>query len=98
MKRIGFRLLLAAGTILSLSVVVSRRLPTHASTPGRQDLQAQCVAYVPPEWGEFKGGSTSVGLSFEDSEGTLRFVTNVPCIGTPPVALEIRRANPPSKP
>jgi hypothetical protein len=98
MKRITLRLLLAAAVILSVSVTASRKTPAHASTPARQDLQAQCVAYVPPEWGEFKGGSTSMGLSFEDNEGTLRFVTNIPCIGTPQIALEIRRSNPPPKP
>jgi hypothetical protein len=98
MKRIALRLLLAAGIILTLNVAASHKSPAHASTPARQDLQAQCVAYVPTEWGEFKGGSTSMGLSFEDNEGTLRFVTNIPCIGTPPIALEIRRSNPPPKP
>jgi hypothetical protein len=98
MKGMALRLLLAAAIILTLSIVVYRKLPAHASTPARQDLQAQCVAYVPPNWGEFKGGSTSMGLSFEDNEGTLRFVTNIPCIGTPQIALEIRRSNPPPKP
>jgi hypothetical protein len=34
------------------------------------------------------------GLAFEDSAGTLRFLTNIPCDGTPAVALEIRRTAP----
>jgi hypothetical protein len=30
-------------------------------------------------------------LAFEASDGTLRFVTNLPCGATPVVALEVRR-------
>jgi hypothetical protein len=52
---------------------------------------SQCVASVPRAWGEYKGGSAQSGLSFQDSAGTLRFVTNLPCGSTPTVALEIRR-------
>ncbi len=50
-----------------------------------------CVSYVPRSWGEYKGGSKQAGLAFQDSAGTLRFVTNLPCESTPFVALEIRR-------
>jgi hypothetical protein len=32
-------------------------------------------------------------LAFQDSAGTLRFFTNIPCGSTPQVALEIRRSN-----
>ncbi len=57
-----------------------------------------CVASVPKAWGAYKGGSAQPGLAFEDSAGTLRFLTNIPCDGTATVALEIRRTggNPPS--
>jgi len=55
---------------------------------------AGCVSFVPREWGEYKGGSEKSGLAFQDSAGTLRFVTNVPCGAVPLVALEIRRSNP----
>ena len=41
--------------------------------------------------GEFKGGSEQSGFAFQDSAGTLRFVTNVPCGATPQIALEIHR-------
>ena len=50
-----------------------------------------CVGQIPSSWGEFKGGSEQSGFAFQDSAGTLRFVTNVPCGGTPEVALEIHR-------
>jgi hypothetical protein len=57
--------------------------------------QAACKSYVPLSWGEYKGSSEHYGVVFEDSSGTLRFVTNVPCETTPQVALEIRRTEPP---
>jgi hypothetical protein len=53
---------------------------------------AQCVATVPKTWGQYRGGSAQSGLSFEDADGTLRFVTNLPCGSVPTVALEIRRS------
>jgi hypothetical protein len=53
--------------------------------------QPMCVGQIPSSWGEFKGGSEQSGFAFQDSAGTLRFVTNVPCGGTPEVALEIHR-------
>ena len=56
-------------------------------------LGSACVAYVPQAWGEFKGGSQQTGLAFQDNAGTLRFVTSLPCDGTPQVALEIRRTS-----
>jgi hypothetical protein len=57
--------------------------------------QANCKSYVPPEWGEYKGSSDNYGVAFQDSSGTLRFITNVACEATPQVALEIRRGSPP---
>jgi hypothetical protein len=51
-----------------------------------------CVSTVPKNWGVYRGGSEQSGLAFEAADGTLRFVTNLPCDGsTPYVALEIRR-------
>jgi hypothetical protein len=52
------------------------------------------VSYVPAAWGEFKGGNQQSGLAFQDRNGTLRFVTNLPCDATPQPALEIRRTAP----
>jgi hypothetical protein len=66
------------------------RVNAGAATAG-QFSGSQCVASVPRAWGEYKGGSAQSGLSFQDSAGTLRFVTNLPCGSTPTVALEIRR-------
>jgi hypothetical protein len=51
-----------------------------------------CIASAPRSWGVYKGGSAQSGLAFEDSAGTLRFLTNLPCDGsTAAVALQIRR-------
>jgi hypothetical protein len=58
--------------------------------------QAACRSYVPQEWGEYKGNSEHYGIVFQDSSGTLRFVTNVPCEATPQIALEVRRGSPPN--
>jgi len=56
--------------------------------------QPTCRSYVPQEWGEYKGSSNGYGVAFEDSKGTLRFLTNVTCEAVPQVALEIRRGTP----
>jgi hypothetical protein len=50
-----------------------------------------CVSYVPTEWGQFIGSSALTGIGFEDRDGTLRFVTSLPCGTAPTIALEVRR-------
>jgi hypothetical protein len=62
------------------------------ATPTAQfDSDSQCAAQVPRAWGEFKGGSSQSGLAFQAPDGTLRFVTNLPCGAQPVVALKIIR-------
>ena len=56
--------------------------------------QPACRSYVPQEWGKYKGSSEHYGVVFQDSSGTLRFITNLPCEATPQIALEIRRGAP----
>ncbi len=65
--------------------------PSKAIKAAPQSGFGGCVATVPQQWGQFRGGSAQSGLAFEDREGTIRFLTNIPCGGTPLVALEIRR-------
>ena len=66
------------------------------SSPQPQVWTPGCIASVPRSWGTFRGASTQSGLAFEDSTGTIRFLTNIPCDGIPSVSLEIHRtANPP---
>jgi len=64
----------------------------QSKEPLPQDLSAQCVATVPKEWGDYVGSST-YGVAFKDSAGTIRFVTNFSCgFKTPPhVATAVQR-------
>lgn len=64
---------------------------THGSDSTQLSTDAQCVSTVPRSWGEYRGGSNQAGLAFEASDGTLRFVTNLPCGSVPVIALEVRR-------
>ncbi len=77
--------------------VAAERGSVHAAsllTPGAQfDSDSQCAAQVPRAWGEFKGGSSQSGLAFQAPDGTLRFVTNLPCGAQPVVALKIVRTD-----
>jgi hypothetical protein len=85
---------IAAVALLILSLCVFK---LYAATPKKSTPQIWtpgCVASVPKSWGQFRGGSAQSGLAFEDQQDTLRFLTNVPCDGTPLVALEIRRTAP----
>ena len=75
--------------------LVSAALDLHSTKAVPQTTYGYtCVSYVPAAWGEFKGGNQQSGLAFQDRDGTLRFVTNLPCDATPQPALEIRRTAP----
>jgi hypothetical protein len=92
--RIVVRLLVVAFAVVALAAGLGKPTLTARAdvraTAAPQD--SQCISIVPKAWGEFRGGSAQSGLSFEDSSGTLRFVTNLPCGAVPVVALEIRRS------
>jgi hypothetical protein len=87
-------LILFLGSAL-LRISVAARGDARGNGSGAAALaepqSAQCVATVPKAWGQYRGGSAQSGLSFEDANGTLRFITNLPCGSVPTVALEIRR-------
>ena len=78
------------------SALLRRNVAARGDAPGArasaEQQSAQCVATVPKAWGPYRGGSAQSGLSFEDANGTLRFITNLPCGSVPTVALEIRRS------
>jgi hypothetical protein len=79
---------------VAVATVALISLKINAATPNRPAPQVWnpgCVATVPKSWGTFRSGSAQTGLAFEDAAGTLRFLTNIPCGGTPVIALEIRR-------
>ena len=87
-NRISYLLLLMALAAMIVAAFVKPLKITKAAP----QVFGVCVSQVPPDWGEFKGGSEQTGLAFEDRRGTLRFVTSFPCNGAvPPVALEVRR-------
>jgi hypothetical protein len=98
MRRTIVRLAVLSFAVLGLALgwaqLAATREATHAAAllaAASQFGDSQCVTNVPRAWGQYRGGSAQSGLSFEDSAGTLRFVTNLPCGATPTVALEIRR-------
>lgn len=82
--------LIAAAAKATVSAHADKR--SDAIHVGAAPQSSQCVATVPKVWGEYRGGSAQSGLAFEDSNGTLRFITNLPCGAVPTVALEIRRS------
>jgi hypothetical protein len=73
-----------------LSILAATPATSSASTT-QFGLDTQCVSSVPRSWGQYRGGSSQAGLAFEASDGTLRFVTNLPCGASPVIALEVRR-------
>jgi hypothetical protein len=73
------------------NVAAGRPSPANASAVPQFDSDAQCVSAVPRAWGDFKGGSAQSGLAFQASDGTLRFLTNLPCGSQAVVALKIVR-------
>ena len=93
-KRFGMRFL-ALATLLFLT---SNTLDLGSIKAVSQTVFGYtCVSYVPEEWGEFKGGNQQAGLTFQDRNGTLRFVTTLPCDATAVPSLEIRRVTVPGK-
>jgi hypothetical protein len=88
-------LIFASGTIASHFIGARASAATKPSaaplSAPQWDSDAQCTSKIPRAWGDFKGGSTQSGLAFQAPDGTLRFVTNVPCGSEPTVALKIIR-------
>jgi hypothetical protein len=94
LKTIAIAALTIATAFLSIKLYAATPKPPQPPTP--QVWTPGCIASVPRSWGTFRGASTQSGLAFEDPSGTIRFLTNIPCDGTPIVSLEIHRtATPP---
>jgi hypothetical protein len=89
----GLLLFASGATAANISAVRAGARTVSAAAPGvaQFDPETQCVAKVPRTWGEFKGGSSQSGLAFQAPDGTLRFLTNLPCGSQPVVALKIVR-------
>jgi hypothetical protein len=94
-----FLRLAAVPLIFAGGVIASHFVGAHASASTKPvvapapyaDFDAQCTSKIPRAWGDFKGGSAQSGLALKAPDGTLRFVTNVPCGTEPNVALKIIR-------
>lgn len=88
----GKRVAILAVIVLA-SVVGGYQLKAHA----QQQYPPACSVVIPAEWGKFKGMSTGTGMVFEDKDGTLRIIGNIPCsidrgqIGVPRVDVLIKR-------
>ena len=80
------------GIFVLLALIAAKICTIQAAPRPAQLWTPGCVATIPKAWGQYRGGSAQSGLAFEDSNGTLRFLTNIPCGSTPLVALEVRRS------
>ena len=80
-----------AATATNVPTVTAATPPAPTNASASQFGDSQCVSAVPRSWGQFRGGSSQAGLAFEAGDGTLRFVTNLPCGATPIIALEVVR-------
>ena len=84
---------IAALTVATALLSIKLYAATPKPTPPPQLWTPGCVANIPKSWGTFRGASAQSGLAFEDSSGTIRFLTNIPCSGSPTISLEIHRTD-----
>lgn len=80
--------------VLALGAAMAPQQPMADAQ--KESVQPTCIITVPLSWGEFKGASNDLGLAFQDSAGTLRFIRDSGCEMPgfqrfPPVFLEVRR-------
>ncbi len=89
----NWKLFAAVVTLLLLSAMGGYQVKVHA----QQDFPPPCTVVIPAEWGKYRGNVTGNGLVFEDKNGTLRIIPQLPCTldgtpnGPPRVLAEIRR-------
>jgi len=90
---LNWKRIAAVVTLVLTSAVGGYQLKAHA----QQDFPPPCRVVIPAEWGKYKGDSNGSGLVFEDRNGTLRIIQQLPCTldgtpnGPPRVIAEIRR-------
>ena len=68
-------------TLVLLSSIGGYQVKAHA----QQDFPPPCNVVVPVAWGKYRGNVEGTGLVFEDKNGTLRCIQQLPCTvdGTP---------------
>jgi hypothetical protein len=78
-------------------VLVSAMGGYQVKAHAQQDFPPPCSVVVPAEWGKYRGNVIESGLVFEDKNGTLRIIQQLPCTldgtpnGPPRVIAEIHR-------
>ena len=83
----------AAVTLILVSAIGGYQVKVHA----QQDFPPPCTVVIPADWGKYRGNAVGTGLVFEDRNGTLRIIQQLPCTldgtpnGPPRVIAEIRR-------
>jgi hypothetical protein len=84
------------GAIVTL-VLISAMGGYQAKAHAQQNFPPPCTVAIPAEWGKYRGSITESGLVFEDKNGTLRIIQQLPCTldgspnGPPRVIAEILR-------
>jgi hypothetical protein len=84
--------IVAGAFLVTLSAAGGYQVRAHA-----QQFPKPCTVIVPAAWGEYAGTSAGTGMVFEDQNGTLRIISQMPCSidgsvsGPPAVLAEIRR-------
>jgi len=91
---LNWKLIAAVVTLMLVSAIGVYQMKAHAQ---QQDFPPPCTVVVPAEWGKYRGSVIESGLVFEDRNGTLRIIQQLPCTldgtpnGPPRVIAEIRR-------
>ncbi len=78
---LNWKRIAAVVTLMLLSAIGGYQLKVHA----QQGFPPPCTVVIPAEWGEYRGTSVESGMVFEDEDGTLRLIQQLPCTadGTP---------------
>ena len=71
----NWKRIVVLASLVMASAVGGYQLKAHA----QQRFPPACNVVIPAEWGKFKGMSTGTGMVFEDKDGNLRVVGNLPC-------------------
>lgn len=78
-------------------VLVSALGGYQVKVQAQQDFPPPCRVVIPVEWGKYSGSIFEAGVVFEDKNGTLRIIQQLPCTldgtpnGPPRVIAEIYR-------
>jgi len=68
----------ALATLVLAAAIGGYQLRAHAQQQPQQ-FPKPCTVIIPEEWGEYAGTATGTGMVFEDSHGTLRIISDIPC-------------------